>query len=172
MCVLSHVRLFVIPWTVACQALLSLQARILGWVAIPTPGDLPDHGIICSSPASPQAYSLPLRHLGKPLIYFIHIYLCVCLCIYIYACIYTCMLVWYFLKSIILSDIHNAWKTIKASWFYRWEAKWFAQNQGVIRKEYKFIPLFYDSEYYCLSTACQLVSLASYSSHTLFVLYS
>ena len=94
MCVLSHVRLFVIPWTVACQALLSLQARILGWVAIPTPGDLPDHGIICSSPASPQAYSLPLRHLGKPLIYFIHIYLCVCLCIYIcmYIYMYACMI--------------------------------------------------------------------------------
>ena len=34
---LSHVRLFVTPWTIACQALLSmgiLQARILDWVAI------------------------------------------------------------------------------------------------------------------------------------------
>ena len=34
---LSHVRLFVTPWTVACQAPLSmgiLQARILQWVAI------------------------------------------------------------------------------------------------------------------------------------------
>ena len=34
---LSHVRLFAIPWTVAYQALLSMgffQARILEWVAI------------------------------------------------------------------------------------------------------------------------------------------
>ena len=34
---LSRVRLFVTPWAVACQALLSiwiLQARILEWVAI------------------------------------------------------------------------------------------------------------------------------------------
>ena len=35
---LSHVRLFVTPWVVVCQAPLSLgilQARILEWVAIP-----------------------------------------------------------------------------------------------------------------------------------------
>ena len=35
---LSHVQLFVTPWTVACQASLSmgiLQARILEWVAMP-----------------------------------------------------------------------------------------------------------------------------------------
>ena len=34
---LNHVRLFVIPWTVACQASLSmgiLQARILEWVVV------------------------------------------------------------------------------------------------------------------------------------------
>ena len=34
-CVFSHVRLHVIPWTVACQAPLSVfLARILEWVAI------------------------------------------------------------------------------------------------------------------------------------------
>ena len=36
---LSHIRLFVTPWTVACQAPLSmgiLQARILEWVAVPS----------------------------------------------------------------------------------------------------------------------------------------
>ena len=36
-CMISHVRLFATPWTVACQAPLSmdiLQARILEWVAI------------------------------------------------------------------------------------------------------------------------------------------
>ena len=35
----SHVQLFVTPWTVACQAPLSmeiLQARILEWVARPS----------------------------------------------------------------------------------------------------------------------------------------
>jgi len=37
---LSHIELFATPWTVACQAPLSMkffQARILGWVAISFP---------------------------------------------------------------------------------------------------------------------------------------
>ena len=37
--VLSHLQLFAIPWTVACQAPLTmgiLQARILEWVAMPS----------------------------------------------------------------------------------------------------------------------------------------
>ena len=45
---LSHVLLFVTPWTEACQAPLSMgifQARILEWVACPYSGDLPDPGI-------------------------------------------------------------------------------------------------------------------------------
>ena len=36
---LSHVQLFAIPWTVACQAPLFmgiLQARILQWIAMPS----------------------------------------------------------------------------------------------------------------------------------------
>ena len=41
-----------------------LQARTLEWVAIPSPGDLPDPGIIPVSPAW-QADSLPLNHLGS-----------------------------------------------------------------------------------------------------------
>ena len=50
MCVksLSCVCLFVIPWTVACQALLSMGfPRQEYWSALPfpTPGDLPDPGI-------------------------------------------------------------------------------------------------------------------------------
>ena len=49
MFVVSHVRLFVIPWTEVCQAPLSIkfsrQERILDWVAIPSPGNLPDPGI-------------------------------------------------------------------------------------------------------------------------------
>ena len=44
----SHVWLFVTPWTVACQALLSMGfSRQEYWngLLIPSPGDLPDPGI-------------------------------------------------------------------------------------------------------------------------------
>ena len=43
-----------------------LQARILEWVAFPSPGDLPDPGIEPRSPAL-QADSLPPELPGKPL---------------------------------------------------------------------------------------------------------
>ena len=43
-----------------------LQARILKWVAIPSPGDLPDLGINPRSPAL-QADSLPSEPLRKPI---------------------------------------------------------------------------------------------------------
>ena len=52
----SSVRLFVIPWTTAHQAPLSmgiLQARTLESVAIPPPGDLSDPGIEPASLMSP-----------------------------------------------------------------------------------------------------------------------
>ena len=52
----SHVQLFVIPWTVAHQAPLSmgiLQARILEWLPCPSPGDLPHPGIKPVSLISP-----------------------------------------------------------------------------------------------------------------------
>ena len=57
------------PWTAACQAPLSLgilQATVLEWVALPSPGDLPDPGIKPMSPVSPalQAHSSPLSHWG------------------------------------------------------------------------------------------------------------
>ena len=45
---LSHVRLFVIQWTVAHQAPLSMEvSREEYWsrLPFPTPGDLPDAGI-------------------------------------------------------------------------------------------------------------------------------
>ena len=42
-----------------------LQARILEWGAISSPGDLPDPGIELRSPAS-QADSLPSEPPGKP----------------------------------------------------------------------------------------------------------
>ena len=45
-----------------------LQARILEWVACPSPGNLPDPGSEPVSPASPalQAGSLPTEPPGKP----------------------------------------------------------------------------------------------------------
>ena len=45
---LSRVQLFVIPWTVACQAPLSMGfSRQEYWhgLPLPSPGDLPDPGI-------------------------------------------------------------------------------------------------------------------------------
>ena len=42
-----------------------LQTRILEWVAIPSPGDLPDPGIEHGSPAL-QADSLPSKPPWKP----------------------------------------------------------------------------------------------------------
>ena len=44
------------------------QARILKWVPLPPPGVLPDPGI---EPVSPswQENSLPLSHLGRPIVY-------------------------------------------------------------------------------------------------------
>ena len=62
------VQLFVTPWTVARQAPLSmgiLQARILEWVAIPPPRDLPNPGIEPRFPAL-QADSLLSEPPGKP----------------------------------------------------------------------------------------------------------
>ena len=58
---LSRVRLFVTPWTVACQTPLSmgiLQARILDELPCPPPRDLPNTGIKPRSPAL-QVDSLP-----------------------------------------------------------------------------------------------------------------
>ena len=45
-----------------------LQARILEWVVMPPPGDLPNPGIEPTSPVSPalQADALPLNHQGSP----------------------------------------------------------------------------------------------------------
>ena len=57
---------FATPWTVALQAPVCgiLQARILEWVAIPFPEDLPDLGIEPGSPAL-QADSLPSEPFGE-----------------------------------------------------------------------------------------------------------
>ena len=66
---LSHVRLFVTPWTVACQTPQSMEfSRQEYWIGLPfpSPGDLPDPG---SEPRSPalQADALPSEPPGKPI---------------------------------------------------------------------------------------------------------
>ena len=65
---LSQVRLFATPWTVACQAPLSLGfSRQEYWSGLPfpSPGDLPDPGIKLRSPAL-QVDSLHLSHHRNP----------------------------------------------------------------------------------------------------------
>ena len=59
-----------IPWTVACQAPLSMEfSRLAYWSELPYPslGDLPNPGLEHMSPDSPalRADSLPLSHLGS-----------------------------------------------------------------------------------------------------------
>ena len=64
---LSHVQLFVIPWTVAYQAPPSMEfSRQEYWsgLPIPSPGDIPDPGIEPRSPAL-QADTLPSEPPGK-----------------------------------------------------------------------------------------------------------
>ena len=67
---LSHVRFFATPWTVARQAPLSMGfSRHEYWCGLlfPAPGDLPDPGI---GPVSPtlQADALPMNSSISPLI--------------------------------------------------------------------------------------------------------
>ena len=67
MCVLSHVRLFVTPWTVARQAPLSMGfPRQKYWRMLPfsSPGHFPNLGIEPMSPV--LADSLPSKPPGKP----------------------------------------------------------------------------------------------------------
>ena len=65
----SHSRLSATPWTVATQASLSLgffQARILEWVAISSPGDLPDTRIF---PTRDQTQFSCVSCIGKQILY-------------------------------------------------------------------------------------------------------
>ena len=70
----SSVQLFATPWTVACQAPLSMEFfRQEYWSGLPCPppGDLPDQGwnprLLCVLHL--QAGSLPLAPPGKPILY-------------------------------------------------------------------------------------------------------
>ena len=68
MCVLRGVRLFVTPWTGACQAPLSIgfsRQRYWSGLTFPSPEDLPDSAIKPRSPAL-QADSLPSELQGSP----------------------------------------------------------------------------------------------------------
>ena len=65
---LSRVQLFATPWTVACQAPLSVgfpRHEYWSGLLFPSPGNLPDSGIEPMS-STLQVISLPLSHLGKP----------------------------------------------------------------------------------------------------------
>ena len=65
---LSHVQLVGVPWTVAHQALLSVEfSRQEYWSVLPfpSPGELPSPGIEPGSPAL-QANSLPSKPPGNP----------------------------------------------------------------------------------------------------------
>ena len=73
-CVLSHVRLFVTPWTAAGQAPLSMElSRQEHWsrLPFPSPGGLPDPWIETISPVSP---ALPSGFFTS-----VHIYMYTCI---------------------------------------------------------------------------------------------
>ena len=64
---LSHVRLFATPWTIAYKAPLSMEfsrQEYRGGLPFPSPGDLPDPGIEPGSPAL-QADALPSESPGE-----------------------------------------------------------------------------------------------------------
>ena len=64
---LSRVRLFTIPWTVASQAPLSMEFSMQPYwsnLPFPSPGDLPDPGFEPRSPTLQMLY--PLSHQGSP----------------------------------------------------------------------------------------------------------
>ena len=76
------------PWTVVCQAPLSMEfSRREYWSGLPclSPGDLPNPGIEPVSPVSPalQADSLLLSHRESPLLY-----VSMCVCVYVCVCVY------------------------------------------------------------------------------------
>ena len=78
---LSRVQLFVTPWTVACQAPLSMGfSRQEYWSGLPfpSPGDLPDPGIKPRSPAL-EADALTSEPPGNHFFTYIH-FVCMCCC--------------------------------------------------------------------------------------------
>ena len=74
-CRFSHVRLFVTPWTIACQAPLAMGfSRQEYWSGLPCPlpGDLPNPGIqpaSLTSPALAGMFFTTTAAFGRPLFY-------------------------------------------------------------------------------------------------------
>ena len=67
---LSHIQLFVTPWTVACQGPLSMEFfRQEYWSSLPfpPPGDFPNPGIKPRSPALAGRFSTTVPP-GKPIL--------------------------------------------------------------------------------------------------------
>ena len=75
LCVLSHVRLFATPQTVAHQAPLPMEfsQEDLSGLPFPSPGDLSNPGVKSRSPAL-QADSLPAELPGKPSSYTVNLF--------------------------------------------------------------------------------------------------
>ena len=66
-CMLSHIQLFMTPWTIACQGPLSMGfSRQEYWSRLPFPplGDLFDPGI---KPMFPESLALQAIHTAQPL---------------------------------------------------------------------------------------------------------
>ena len=69
---LSRVRLFATPWTIAYQASLSMgfsRQEYRSGLPFPSPGDLPNPGIEPRSPTL-QADALPSEPPGEPILFF------------------------------------------------------------------------------------------------------
>ena len=116
---LSHIWLFVTPWTVACLVSLSMGISSQGyWSSSPflSSGDLLNPGIKPTSPASLLHCKLILYHsVVKP-------YVCVCVCVCVCACVdvHLCVHVYmYFYTCIcILSMRIINWKSWK---YFTWD---------------------------------------------------
>ena len=87
-CLVTKSCLTVIPWTVVCQASLSMEfPRQKYWSGLlfPSPGNFPDPRIEPTSPVL-QADSLPLSHLRTP---YVHVYIYIYIYTYTYTHTYT-----------------------------------------------------------------------------------
>ena len=108
----SHVQLFATPWTVACQAPLSMsvheisQVRILEWVAISF-----------SRGSSQLRDRIHVSCIGGQILYHwatceahvcVHICVCVCICIYAHIYIFLFQILFHYRLSASLSAWHSA----------------------------------------------------------------